>query len=1283
MESYSVIAVLSVTDKNFTQTMKKAADVTYDLDAGGRKAVSSIMSIAKGVGAFKALSIAGNTLKASLSGAIDRFDTMNRFPKIMQQIGFSAKESNASINKLSDGIQGLPTTLDGIVASTQNIAVLTKDLDKATATSIALNDAFLASGSASEAASRGLIQYVQMLSKGSVDLQSWRTLQETMGPALYEIAEAFGFAGTAAQSELYEALKSGDITFDQFNSKLIELDGGVNGFAERARTASGGIKTSFANLGTSVVRGTESVVRSVNDSLSSADLPGFQEMLGATKDRVDALFKGASSGAGTMVNTVAPAVKMVSSNLDVLVPTLGTAAAGFVAYKAAMDISEKVVKLKRSMSDAADTLRAVSDASRLAETAAKARAKANHVAELADSLCRKSAKASARAVKSRAAADRLAEAATQARTLADEGGAGATGLRAAAEKAETAATRAQANASRDAARATALKKAAEDADTRASVLNTAAERANSIAETAGAKAATLSTVAITAKTAVLGVLAGKLGMVAAAQMIWNAAVAANPIGAAIVAVAALAAALVGISKVLAKFTNNLDDAVKMKDEAVKSSKELKESLDSTSKAYNENISDINSTAKVNRDLARDIEKLSAKENKSVDDKAELKTSVEALNASMEGLNLQYNEETGALNMSTEAIMAKVKAYEAEAKAQAMQERYLEVKKEQAKADEEHTALLEKMNKFEKEWQDLNNTGPLAISEHNKAMQEMEEQLVSLDTKKRELARSEEYLRNSMVESQQAQSEAVSSGVAVQITSLEQLDDETQKVVGSLNDTWSSYAEQATNMFDVLSDKSEISVSKMTQNLQENQRIISQWADNIAVLAERGIDQGLLEQLRAAGPESAGYVNAMVRASDAELQQLSEAFANGGITAANALKTVFDTSGIPESVMGLVTTMEESLSSQLAAVDWAGIGMNVDSSLADSMSSNSGLVETAGAEVGTAAEEGTKGELQIGSPSRVFQGYGNDTVQGFINGVNEQSGVLNAAMQSVMSSAGSVASNAMNDAVKKMDSVSGSAFAKITASAQSSMSTTAKVIAAGMTSGTSEVSRGTASMQKIMKAGMTVMSAAVKTGMTTTAEHGTTGMNRFKRAVDSGMNQSQVSVSKGISWMVSTVSAMQPQFYNSGYHASIGLANGINAGAGAAIAAANRVANQVASTMRNALQVHSPSRVTKEIGGYTTEGFVEGLLEDIRDVKEAALKLGRTAMPSYGGSGRVAYAGGYNPGYESGFGGRVGASYTIIVPVEMEGREIAKATAVFTQEELDSMEQFENYRKGKR
>ncbi len=395
----------------------------------------------------------------------------------------------------------------------------------------------------------------------------------------------------------------------------------------------------------------------------------------------------------------------------------------------------------------------------------------------------------------------------------------------------------------------------------------------------------------------------------------------------------------------------------------------------------------------------------------------------------------------------------------------------------------------------------------------------------------------------------------------------------------LNDTWSSYAEQATNMFqpyswnmfDVLSDKSEISVSKMKQNLQENQRIISQWADNIKILAERGIDQGLLEQLRSAGPESAGYVNAMVQASDAELQQLSEAFANGGTTATDALKTAYDTSGIPESVMSLVTTMEESLNSQMAAVDWAGIGMNVDRSLADSMSGNSGFVKDAGAEVGTAAEEGTKGEIGIGSPSRVFQGYGVDTVQGFIN---EQSGALNATMQAVMSAAGNTARTAMDQAVAEIGSKSGIAFHGITAAAQSSMSFAARAVASGMTASSRTVSTGTSSMQRAMKAGMSTMSATVKTGMAGVTDHGTSGMNRFVKAVETGMNQSCANVSRGTSGMVPEVSAMQPRFYSSGYHASMGQANGINAGA--AIAAANRVANQVSATMRSALKVHSPS-----------------------------------------------------------------------------------------------------------
>src|SRR5699024_11806899 len=72
--------------------------------------------------------------------------------------------------------------------------------------------------------------------------------------------------------------------------------------------------------------------------------------------------------------------------------------------------------------------------------------------------------------------------------------------------------------------------------------------------------------------------------------------------------------------------------------------------------------------------------------------------------------------------------------------------------------------------------------------------------------------------------------------------------------------------------------------------EENQRVIGEWADNIALLSQRGIDEGLLEYLREAGPESAGLTKEIVNASDSELERFEEVFKTGGDVAKDALAT---------------------------------------------------------------------------------------------------------------------------------------------------------------------------------------------------------------------------------------------------------------------------------------------------------------------------------------------------------------------------------------------------------
>lgn len=1263
METYSVQAVLSVADRGFTSKMHSAADSLVAIDERSQKASKGILDIAKGIGVFKALSVAGNALKNSLGDAIDRFDTMNRFPRVMEQLGFSTQESTKSIDKLSEGIQGLPTSLDGITSSTQKIALLTNDLGKATDTSLALNNAFLASGSATADAERGLVQYTQMLSKGTVDMQSWRTLQETMGPALYELAEAFGFAGESAQNDLYSALQSGEITFSQLNDKLVELDGGVNGFAERARTASAGIGTAFTNVGISITRGMTNVIQSVDDTLKRIDGSSIQGKIESVKTVVDGFFNGLAKGAGIAVQAI-----------DVLGPSLATAGAGFLAFKAAMAVQDQYTKLKTAMDGAKVTIDAFRNAEQLAATATQASEKATRAAEVAEKLGTRARGASTKALKSKTAAERLSASAAKMKTTAEKAaaaetkvrnaeeqlanatlklkakeeavaaaatksksvqdkaaaavtkareavdkkalavekakaqaakyGASSSELSAKAEAMDAAATKAKANADKEAVGASIAKANADKSEAIASALGTQAEAAQTVATKAGNIVQAKSSMLTIAKTVVLGILTGELNAATAAQTAWNMATSAGKTGLVIAGVTALTAVMVGVTKAINKLDTTAQDALKTKDEAIESSKKLIESLESSSDAYKDNTSDIESSARANKELASNIAQLSGKENKSAQDKAELKAYVESLNSSMDGLNLSYNEEADALSMSADALVEKAEAYEIEARAQAARERYLEVAKEQIKIEEEQAALQETRNAFEKEWQTLNNDGPAAMKQYNDATVEMNEQEEKLNSKKKELAASEEHLKNVMVESQQAQAAAVNGSAQSQILTMEQLSESQQAAVQSLTETWQGYQEQATNMFDVLSDKSDISVAEMTANLQENQRVIASWADNIAILAERGVDEGLLEQLRQAGPESAGYVNAMVQASDTELQQLSDAFANGGETATTALKTAFDTSDVPQGVMDLVTQTEQSLREQIAAADFTSIGKATVDGYTTGMSDVSGVGDAA-SDMATAGQNATKTTDDSHSPSKKYESFGQDAVDGYILGVQGRSAVLAATMRSTMSSAGQSAVAAMNNALNSTTKISVAAFNRIPLAARASMNRTAMAIAAGMQAGNRAVSSGMQGNVAATNAGMRAMDASVRANMRAVQLTVTSGMQRFVRVIESGMKSAKASTARGSADMLSTLESLSSGFYYSGYFASLGLARGIRAGSGEAVSAAEKLANKVEETMRKALQINSPSRVTTRIGEYAGKGAEIGLLNMIPDVEKAS------------------------------------------------------------------------------
>lgn len=227
------------------------------------RSIGGVMLGAVAGAAAAATSKAISTISSSIGAAISRVDTMNNFPKIMQNLGYSTEDASSSIDTMSEKLQGLPTALNTMAGVVQQLAPLTGGLGEATDLSLALNNALLAGGKSTDIQANALEQYVQMLAVGKVDMTAWRSLVSAMPGQVNQLSESLLGAG-AGQMDLYEAMKDGRVSFDEFNGAILRLNeegtGAFASFQDQAKDATGGIATGFANMQTAVVRNLANII---------------------------------------------------------------------------------------------------------------------------------------------------------------------------------------------------------------------------------------------------------------------------------------------------------------------------------------------------------------------------------------------------------------------------------------------------------------------------------------------------------------------------------------------------------------------------------------------------------------------------------------------------------------------------------------------------------------------------------------------------------------------------------------------------------------------------------------------------------------------------------------------------------------------------------------------------------------------------------------------------------------------------------------------------------------
>ncbi|ABI36833.1 putative tail tape measure protein [Geobacillus virus E2] len=135
----------------------------------------------------------------------------------------------------------------------------------------------------------------------------------------------------------------------------------------------------------------------------------------------------------------------------------------------------------------------------------------------------------------------------------------------------------------------------------------------------------------------------------------------------------------------------------------------------------------------------------------------------------------------------------------------------------------------------------------------------------------------------------------------------------------------------------------------------------------------------------------------------------------------------------------------------------------------------------------------------------------------------------------------------------------------------------------------------------------------------------TAVNAAKSAVNNAFSAMRSAVSSIMGGIKSTITSMWNSavsflkgidLYSIGKNIIQGLLNGISSMASAVWEKAKEIAESVKSSIRKALDIHSPSRETEKLGKYTGEGFAKGIESKKKDVERASRKNAEAAKKAF-------------------------------------------------------------------
>src|SRR5699024_2105248 len=234
------------------------------------------------------------------------------------------------------------------------------------------------------------------------------------------------------------------------------------------------------------------------------------------------------------------------------------------------------------------------------------------------------------------------------------------------------------------------------------------------------------------------------------------------------------------------------------------------------------------------------------------------------------------------------------------------------------------------------------------------------------------------------------------------------------------------------------DNTDMSAREWISSLEDQVSAQGDWADNMAILAQKGVSEGVLAEL-AKLPQGAERVEQLTHLSEDELEHLNQVFEDGmkgavasssGAFADLARDAVSEMSGLDESTRAALEDMPDvfwsmgwdAVQAYIDGVESGDegeenptarqVGINIGVGIINGMKERQREAEKRAEDLADGIVRAHSDRLQIASPSKVFAQHGRWIVEGLVEGIKSLLPFATAAGstlgQSVLSGLGTVA-----------------------------------------------------------------------------------------------------------------------------------------------------------------------------------------------------------------------------------------------------------------------------------